>query len=77
MIWAEYLITQGGYDKNLLGLVRTVKKPRQYHLTPEQQRNEDEWTLTQIPSQGKRLTRSTYSKFLGLGHPHPRDTRTI
>jgi hypothetical protein len=77
MIWAEYLITQGGYNKNLLGLVRTVKKPRQYRPTPEQRRDEDEWTLTQIPLQGKRLTRSAYSKFLGVGHRCPRATRTI
>jgi hypothetical protein len=56
MIWAEYLITHGGYDKTLLGPVRTVKKPRRYRLTPEQQRDEDEWTLTQIPSPDKRLT---------------------
>jgi hypothetical protein len=75
-IWAEYLITQGGYDKNLLGPVRMVKKPRWYRLTPEQRSNEDEWTLTQIPSQGKRLTQSAYSKFLGAGHPHPKVTPT-
>jgi hypothetical protein len=77
MIWAEYLITHGGYDKNLLGPVRTVKKLRQYRLTPEQRRDEDEWTLTQIPSPGKRLTRSAYSKFLGLGCRHPKATHTI
>jgi hypothetical protein len=77
MIWVEYLITHRGYDKNLLGLVRMVKKPRWYRLTLEQQRDEDEWTLTQIPSQGERLTRSAYSKFLGAGHPCPRATRTI
>jgi hypothetical protein len=77
MIWVEYLITHGGYDKNLLGPVRTVKKPRRYRLTPEQRRDEDEWTLTQIPSLGKRLTRSAYSKFLGLGHWHQKAMRTI
>jgi hypothetical protein len=77
MIWEEYLITHGGYDKTLLGPVRTVKKPRRYRLTPEQRRNEDEWTLTQIPSPGKRLTRSAYSKFLGHGRPRPRATLTI
>jgi hypothetical protein len=75
--WAEYLITHGGYDKNLLGPVRTVKKPCWYRLTLEQQREEDEWTLTQIPVQGKRLTRSTYSKFLAHGRPCLMATRTI
>jgi hypothetical protein len=70
-IWAEYLITHGGYGKTLLGPVRTVKKPRRYRLTPEQRRDEDEWTLTQIPSKGKNLTRSAYSKFLAHGTPAP------
>jgi hypothetical protein len=76
MIWAEYLITHGGYDKNLSGPVRMVKKLRRYHLTPEQWRDEDEWMLTQIPSQGKRLTRSTYSKFLGHGRPRQKANHT-
>jgi hypothetical protein len=76
-IWAEYLITHGGYDKNLLGPVRTVKKPRRYRLTPEQRRDEDKWMLTQIPAQGKRLTWSAYSKFLARGRPHRKATHTI
>jgi hypothetical protein len=71
-IWSEYLITHGGYDKNLLGLVRMVKKLCHYHLTLEQWRDEDEWTLTQIPMQGKRLTQSAYSKF----QAHGRQCRT-
>jgi hypothetical protein len=71
------LITHRGYDKTLLGPVRMVKKLRRYRLTPEQQRDEDEWTLTQIPSQGKRLTQNTYSKFLGLGCLRQRAMRTI
>jgi hypothetical protein len=66
-IWAEYLITHRGYDKNLLGPVRTVKKPRRYRLTPERWRNKDKWTLTQIPSQGKRLTWSAYTQFQARG----------
>jgi hypothetical protein len=76
-IWAEYLITHGGYGRTLLGPVRTVKKPRRYRLTPEQRRNEDEWTLTQIPTQGKRLTRNAYSQFLERGRPRQRAMRTI
>jgi hypothetical protein len=76
MIWAEYLITHGGYDKNLLGPVRMVKKLCRYHLTPEQRRDEDEWTLTEIPAQGKRLTRSAYAKFQAHGHLRQRATPT-
>jgi hypothetical protein len=71
------LITHGGYGKNLLGPVQMVKKPRRYCLTPEQRRDEDEWTLTQILAQGKRLMRSAYSKFLGVGRPCPKAMRTI
>jgi hypothetical protein len=76
-IWAEYLITHGGYDKNLLGPVRTVKKPRRYCLTPEQWRDEDEWMLMQIPMQGRRLTQSAYSAFQAHGCLHQWATHTI
>jgi hypothetical protein len=75
-IWAEYLITHGGYNKNLLGPVRMVKKPHRYCLTPEQRRDEDEWMLTQIPMQGKRLTWSAYSKFQAHGHQCQTGTHT-
>jgi hypothetical protein len=75
-IWAEYLITHRGYDKNLLGPVRTVKKLRRYRLTPEQRRDEDKWTLTQIPAQGKRLMQSTYAKFQENGCPCQRAMHT-
>ena len=64
-----------GLRQDPLGPVRTVKKPRRYRLTPEQRRDEDEWTLTQIPTQGKRLTRSAYSKFLRRGRPRLKATR--
>jgi hypothetical protein len=66
-LWAPYLITHGGYNTCLSGPVRTVKKPRQYCLTPAKRRSEDKWMLTQILTQGKKLTRSASAKFLRCG----------
>jgi hypothetical protein len=61
-----------GLRQELLGPVRTVKKLHRYHLMPEQWRDEDEWTLTQIPAQGKRLMQSAYAKFQECAHPRHR-----
>jgi hypothetical protein len=40
-------------------------------MSPEERRNKDKWMLMQIPTQGKRLTRSHSTKFLRCGHLPP------
>jgi hypothetical protein len=72
-VWGDYLATQGGR----VGPKRMVKIPQRYRLLPEERRDEDEWMLTQIPTQGKRLTRSRSTKFLRRGHPPLKATRSI